>query len=148
MPTGEKLDLAHGGDGGEGLAAKAHGADGLQARLVTELGGGVAHEGDARVLGGHALAVVLDSYIGRAAVADLDGNAVGACVKGVLHELLDDGGGALHHLAGGDHIRHVRGEDVDFGHSITFLTASLSEGGGTARVRPRRDEGSCQSSCR
>ena len=116
MAAGEKLDLAHCGDGGQRLTAKAHGADGLQARLIMELGGGMAHEGNAGVLGRHALAVVLDTDIGRAAVADFDGDTVGARVKGIFHELLDDGGGALHHFAGGDHIRHMRGEYVDFGH--------------------------------
>ena len=36
----------------------------------------------------------------------------------ILHKLLDDGGGALHHLAGGDQIRHMGREYVDDRHGI------------------------------
>ena len=119
--AGEKLHLAHGGDGGQRLAAKAHGADRLETRFIMELRGRVAQEGDARVLGGHALPVILHADEGGPAVADLHRHAVSPGVKGVFHQLLDDGGRPLHHLAGGDHIRHMRGENVDFGHSMQYL---------------------------
>ena len=116
LPTGGQLDFADGGDGGQRLTAKAHRADGLQSLLVMELGGGVAHEGDARVLGGHAAAVVGHADIGGPAAAQLHGHRVGPGVKGVFHQLLDHRRGAFDHLAGGDHIGHMGGEYVDDGH--------------------------------
>ena len=81
----------------------------------------MAQEGHARVLGRHAAAVVGDADIGRAAPADLHGHVFGPGVEGVLHQLLDHGGRALHHLARGDQIRHMRGEYVNDWHKITSL---------------------------
>ena len=107
--AGGELHLAHGGDGGQRLAAKAHGADGLEPGLIVQLGGSVPQKGDARVLRRHAAAVVADADIGGPAVAQLHRHGVGARVEGVLHQLLDDGGGPLDHLAGGDHVRHMGG---------------------------------------
>ena len=105
-----------------------------------QLRGRVAQKGDARVLRGHALPVVLHADIGGPAVAELHGHAVRARVKGVFHQLLDDGGGPLHHLARGDHIRHMRGENVDFGH-YNHLPYSLPLRGGLPQSRSAVAEG-------
>ena len=126
--AGAQLDVGHGGDGGQSLTPEAHGADGLQPPLVPELGGGVAQESDPGVLGGHAAAVVGDADIGHAAPADLHGDVPGAGVKGVLHQLLDDGGGPLHHLARGDQIRHMGRQNIDNRHMITSLAIPDGEG--------------------
>ena len=77
----------------------------------------MAQEGHTRVLGGHAAAVVGDADIGGPAGAQLHGDVPGPGVKGVFHQLLDDGSRPLHHLAGGDEIRHMGRENVDDRHS-------------------------------
>ena len=110
--AGSELYLRHGGDGGQGLAPKAHGAYGLKALLVMELGGGVAEKGHACVLRGHAAAVVADSDKGGSPVLHLHGDVFRPGVYGVFHQLLYNGGGAFHHFAGGYHIRHLGGEYI------------------------------------
>ena len=91
----------------------------------------MAQKGDAGVLGGHAAAVVSHADIGGPAAAQLHGDVLGPGVKGVLHQLFDDGGGALHHLAGGDHVRHVGGEDIDNCHKNTsFVNRSIIQESG------------------
>ena len=117
--------MRHGGDRRERLAAEAHRPDGLKPLLIVQLGGGVTQEGDARVLRGHAAAVVRHADIGRAAAAKFHRDILRAGVEGVLHQLLDNGGGTLHDLAGGDHISHVRVENIDNSHMHTSFSVSI-----------------------
>ena len=81
-----------------------------------ELRRGVAQERDARVLGRHAAAVVRDADERRAAAFYFDGDRLCTGVKGVFHQLLDDGGGTLDDLARSDHIGNVWGEYIYNGH--------------------------------
>ena len=76
----------------------------------------MAHEGHARILGCHAAAVIADADIGGAAAPDLYGDVAGAGIYGVFNQLLHNGSGTLHHLAGGYHVRHVGRENVDNRH--------------------------------
>jgi hypothetical protein len=64
----------------------------------------------------HAAAIVDDLDQSLAAGFDVHANAVGAGVERVLKQFLDDRGGALHDLAGGDLVGDVLGEDVNFTH--------------------------------
>ena len=105
--------------GGQGLAAEAQRAYGLQAALVRELACGVAQEGHAGVLRRHAAAVVRDADKLRAAGAELHGYIPGPGVYGVFHQLLDRRGGPLDHLARGDEVRDVGREYVYPGHGVT-----------------------------
>ena len=114
--AGGELHLGHGGYRRQSLTAKAHRADGFKPVLVMELRGGVAQERDARVLGRHAAAVVRDADERRAAALYFDGDGLRPGVKGVFHQLLDDGGGTLDDLARGDHIGNVWGEYIYNGH--------------------------------
>ena len=117
LPAGEHLQAADGGDGGQGLPSEAQGADGGQIPGLTELAGGVAEEGGRQLLRRDAAAVVGDTDEGHAAVLDLHHQGGRARVDGVLHQLLDHAGGPLHHLAGGDQVRHVGGQLLNMGHS-------------------------------
>jgi len=54
----------------------------------------------------------------------LDAQALRARVEGVLHQLLDDRGRALHHLAGGDLADEQVGEGLDGGHRGRAIIAS------------------------
>lgn len=71
-----------------------------------------------RVIPAHAVPVIDDADQGAAAGADLDSNAMGSGVDGVLDELLDDGGRAFDDLAGGNLIRDVIREQADAVHDL------------------------------
>ena len=117
--AGEQLHPGHGGDGRQGLPPEAQGADGLQVVLGAQLAGGVAEEGGGGLVIGDAAAVVGDPDQAHAAVLDLHRQGVRPGVDGVLHELLHHRRGALHHLAGGDQIRHMGVKLLDMGHKCT-----------------------------
>jgi len=85
----------------------------------------VALEGEQCVVLDHARAVV--GHLDELAPArfDLDADAVGARVEGVFEQFLDHRGRALHHLARGDLVGNVLGQDVDAGH-VEALCGRLS----------------------
>jgi len=62
----------------------------------------------------HPLSVIWMSFFPARFHADLDAGR--ARVERVLQHLLDHGGRALHHLAGGDLVGNGFGEDVDAAH--------------------------------
>lgn len=109
-------EAGYAGDGGQGFAAETEGGEAVEVGGFVDLAGGVAFEGEEGVFAVHAGAVVLDPHEGAAAVGELDLDAGGAGVEGVFHQLLHHGGGALHHLAGGDLVGDPGGEDADLGH--------------------------------
>ena len=65
--------------------------------------------------GRHAGAVILHHHPADAALLQGHGDAGGAGVEGVLHQLLHHRGRPLHHLAGGDAVGGGLGEDADGG---------------------------------
>ena len=113
---GSKRDAGDGGDRRQRLAAKAERGNGEQIVGGAQLGGGVALEGEQRVVAIHAVAVVGDADELAAAGFDLDADAAGAGVERVFEQLLDDGGGTIHHLAGGDLVRHLVGKNANAPH--------------------------------
>ena len=115
--TGGHFDAGHRRHRSQRFTAEPEGADAFQTPLILQLTGGMAQEGNARILGAHALAVIGDADIGGTAVADLHGNGTGTCVKGVFHQLLDHRRGSVHHLTRGDQVSHMGGQYIDFGHS-------------------------------
>ena len=116
---GQDVHPADGGDGGQGLAPEAQGADPPQVRLRPQLGGGVAQKGRGQLGRGDAAAVVRHPDHAHAAPADLHRNGGGAGVDGVLHQLLHHAGGPLHDLTGGDQIRHMGLQLLDMGHRFS-----------------------------
>ena len=76
----------------------------------------MAEEGGGQFLGGDAAAVVRHPDQAHAAPLDLHHHRRGAGVDGVFHQLLDHAGRALHHLAGGDQIRHMGVELLNMRH--------------------------------
>ncbi len=73
----------------------------------------------ARRCGVHAGAVVGHLDAVDAAAVERDGDAGGAGVERVLDQFLHRGGGAFDHLAGGDAVDGVGGEDADCGHAVS-----------------------------
>jgi hypothetical protein len=81
-------------------------------------------QAQARILGIHAVTVVLDANQLLTAVFGGNRDADRASVDCILDELLDDRGGPLDHFAGGDLIREVVGKPSDAAHRAK-ITASL-----------------------
>ena len=105
-------------DRGQRLSAKAQGGDVQQVVGIADLRGGVALEGQHGVVAHHAAAVVDDLDQLLASRLDVHANAVGAGIERVLQQLLHHRGGALDHLAGGDLVGYVFGENVDAAHRV------------------------------
>ena len=105
-----------GSDGGQRLAAKSERGDREQIFYVAQLAGGVALEGQQRVVAQHAVAVVGDADQAAAACVHFHANLRRARVERVLQQLFYDRGGALHHLSGRDFIRDGVGENADLAH--------------------------------
>ena len=114
--AGVERKAGDGGDGGQGFSAEAERGDGEEVVGGAELGGSVALEGEERVVAAHTVAVVYDADELAAAGFDFDADARGVCVEGVFEEFLDYGGGTLNHLARGDLVGYLVGENVDAAH--------------------------------
>ena len=118
LGAGHQLHPAHRRDGGQRLAPEAQRADGLQIKLGADLAGGMAQEGGQAVLRLDAGAVVRHPDVAHAAPLDLHRHCGGPGVNGVFRQLLHGAGRALHHLAGGNQIRHMGVELMYLGHKV------------------------------
>ena len=76
----------------------------------------MALEGKQRIVARHAAAVVGDLDEAAATGFDFDADACGAGVEGVLEKFLDDRGGAIDDLAGGDLVGDLVGENANAAH--------------------------------
>ena len=95
------------------LPPEAERVDRLEVLDVAQFARGVLLDGRPDVVFGHPHAVVADDDPLGAAGLDGDGDPTGVGVQGVLQQLLDDGGGPLDHLAGGDAVPRPRVEFAD-----------------------------------
>ena len=84
----------------------------------------MALEGEQSVVAHHAAAVVGDADEAAATGFNFDADAGGAGIEGVLQQLLDDGGGAVDDLAGGDLVGNLVGENADAAHAGSRICAS------------------------
>ena len=78
------------GDRGERLTPETEGQDALQVAVGLDLAGGMALQGEQRVVAGHAVAVVADADQAFAPCGDLHGDCRRSGVEGVFDQLLDD----------------------------------------------------------
>ena len=122
--AGEQFHPGDRRDGGQRLAAEAQGADGLQILLAAHFAGGMAQEGGRHVFPGDPRAVVRDADVGDAAVLNLHSDHGGAGVDGVFQQLLDHGGGAFHHLPGGDQLGGMLVEYLNVRHGLPPFLSS------------------------
>jgi hypothetical protein len=107
------MELGHRRDGGQRLAAKAHGGDLLQVLQAADLAGGVAPQRDRKFLARNAGAVVLDRHQPHAAGQQPHRDLGGAGVQRVVDQLAHHRRGPLHHLAGGDLADQLVGQVAD-----------------------------------
>ena len=83
----EQGHFRHRGDGGQRLAAEAHGGDRFQVVQVGDLAGGVAAQGDGQFFLRNAAAVVLHRDQAHAAGQQAHGDLAGAGIERVVHQL-------------------------------------------------------------
>ena len=105
--TGQDIHPADGGNGRQSFTAEAQRADLAQIVGRAHLGRGVAQERGGQFFGRDAAAVVRHTDETHAAPLDLHHDGGGTRIDGVLHQLFHNAGGALHHFAGGNQIRHM-----------------------------------------
>ena len=117
VPGGRgQCEAGDAGDRRQCLAAEAQGADLREIVEAADLRGGVALEGQQGVVVPHPRAVVahLDQLFPAVLEDDVDDRCSG--VDGILDELFDDRGRALHDLAGSDLVDEIGREEMDAGH--------------------------------
>ena len=81
----------------------------------------MAEKGGGQLPGSDAAAVIRHPDEGHAAVLQFRHHGGRPGVYGVLDQLLDDAGGALYDLPGGDEVRYVGGKLLNMGHSLPFF---------------------------
>jgi len=116
--AGGEAEAGDAGDAGDGLAAETKGGDGGEVEAGAYFAGGVALQAEEGVVAVHAGAIVDDADGGSAAAADHDLDLAGGGVEGVFDQLLDDGGGTLDDLAGGDLAGNLLGKQGDAAHGM------------------------------
>ncbi len=109
----------------------------MQVLDARNLAGSVAFEREARVFFDHPFAVVDDANAREPRLLGLDRDPPRAGVERVLDQLLDDARRPLDHLAGGDLVREIVRELVDFRHSERAPNPSLRR----SRIGRRVEEG-------
>ena len=120
--AGHDVNFGYRCRGRQRFAPEAQRVNGLQIFLAADLAGGMAQKGRLGVLRLHAAAVVGNADKGHAAVLYLHRHVFRTGVNGVLHQLLDNGGRPLHHLAGGDQIGHMGRKLYDFCHGFFLFS--------------------------
>ena len=76
----------------------------------------MTQKGGGDILPGNAHPVVGDPKIADAPFLQLHGNGGGFGVDGIFQQLLHHRGRTLHHLSGGNQLRHLRRKQANFGH--------------------------------
>jgi len=110
-------------DRSQRFPAKAQGRRALQVLERRNLAGGEARHGEGKVVALHADAVVDDAKTPHAALDQLHGDRLRACVEAVFEQLLEGRCGPLHHLAGGDLVHEKLGQAADDTHEANVTLA-------------------------
>ena len=111
--AGEEFYLRHGGDAGQRFAPESHGGEGKEVGSLAYLAGGVPLESQTGIGLAHPLAVVHHLEAGASGIDDHHVDAPRAGVDGILHQLFDDGGGALYDFACGYLVGDGIGKELD-----------------------------------
>ena len=130
-------DPRHRAERGQRLAAEPERADRQQVGPV-DLGGRVPRQRHRQVGRAHSVAVVGDPDQGLAAARVIHRDPARARVERVLNQLLDRGGRALDHLAGGDAVHRALVQRADRGRrlSVRRVHAATPSSAGRARLAP------------
>ena len=94
--------------------------------VVGQFGRRVAFDREGEIGGVHAGAVVRNRNRTPATAVDVDLDARGTCINGILDQFLDDRGWPLDHLTGGNAVDRCLTEAPDHAHYIPALKISLA----------------------
>lgn len=123
-----EFDLRHRRYGGEGLATETHGVKVVEVLGSRYFGRGMTFERHAGIGFGHTLAIINDLDERATGIPDEDLNLGSTGVNSVLDQFLDNGGGAVNHLASGYLIGDAIGQQVnDVRHRSTFEFRTVKE---------------------
>ena len=98
---------------GNASPRKPERADALEIVDARDLAGRMARQRERQFVALDAAAIVADTAQLRAAILDLDLDALGAGVEAVLDQLLEHRGGPFDDLAGGDLVNELLGKNAD-----------------------------------
>ena len=147
--AGGEREPAHARDAWQRLAAKAHRGDAEQILRALHLARRVAFEAEQRVIAAHAQTVIRHANQAASAGQHIHRDVGGLRVEGVLHQLLHDAGWPLHHLAGGDLIGDLLGQQADAVHrGARSVRAAGGSGQGFCGRETSEPAGPTQSSAR
>ena len=118
---------SHGADRGQRLAAEAERQDRGEI-IASELGGGVALDGERQVVSAHAGAVVGDADQPQAAARRRNVDAARTGIDRILDQLLDDARRPLDDLTRGDAVDEIR-RQLTYGHPVPQPARRRDTGG-------------------
>ena len=99
---GDQFHLGHCRNAGKSFSPEPQGSDVGKVLRCTDLAGGMAQKSRRHLGFLNSATVVGNTDVRDPAFFDLCRHRRGACVDGILHQFLHNGGRALDHLAGGD----------------------------------------------
>jgi hypothetical protein len=106
-------DLGHGADGRQRFPAESQGLDVAKVFFRGDFACGVALDGQAHFLWGHAATVIGNEDSIYSTVLDLHTDFCGSGVEAIFQKLLQDGGRPIHHLACSNFSYNLFGEPPD-----------------------------------
>ena len=112
---GAEFDPRHRGDTGQRLAAETETGNTEQVVGTDNLAGGVTLQRQGKIFRRQTAAVVLHPHQRNAAVLSAHVNLLRTSIQTVFHQLFDNGGRALHHLAGRDLVGNKTGKAFNAG---------------------------------
>ena len=121
--AGFEQQARDGCDGGQRLAAEPQGGDREQVLDIAQLAGGMALEGQQRVVAQHAAAVVQHADEPPAARFDFHPQVRRAGVEGVFEKFLDHRRRPLDHFSGGDLVGDLVGKNANAAHDAHYSLA-------------------------
>ena len=128
-------ESADAGDARQCFAAKAHGRDGGEVFGFLDFAGGMAFEGQQRIVPAHAGAVVGDANQAASARLNFHGDAAGPGVERVFDEFLDHARGTIDHFAGGDLVGDLFRQEANAVHGDKLKPARRKSNGNFRRPR-------------
>ena len=110
---GEQTEFGDGTDGGQGLAAEAHGFDRFEIVQAADLAGGVTLDRQWQLRGRDADAVILDRDQADAASLQSHGDVARAGIEGIVEQFTHDGSRTLDDFTSGDLADQFIGQGLD-----------------------------------
>ena len=127
-PAGQR-EVRDRGDARQGFAAETEARNAFEILERGDLAGGMPRESCGDLGRRDTLAVILDSDLAHAALAQHDRNRACSRIQAVLEQFLEGGSRAFDHFAGGDLVDELVGQDADRSHGTAGIIGATSGAG-------------------